>query len=84
MASPVHEAADRPVHPVTITIDAAHPGPYTDTPTPRVFGAVSPLDPQLFSRINDFADDLITGARDGKFTPVYAWVNVPTLLPGSP
>src|SRR5258708_40057491 len=27
MSSPVHEAAQRPVHPVTITIDAAHPGP---------------------------------------------------------
>ena len=27
---------------------------YSDTPTPRTFGNVSPLDPQLFSRINDF------------------------------
>ena len=30
-----------------------------DTPAPRVFGNVSPLDPQLFSRINDFADELL-------------------------
>ena len=29
--------------------------PYRDTPVPRVFGNVSPLDPQLFSTINDFA-----------------------------
>jgi hypothetical protein len=29
-------------------VDAAHPGPYTDSPLPRVFGTVSPLDPQLF------------------------------------
>ena len=29
--------------------------PYTDTPAPKVFGNVTPLDPQLFSRMNDFA-----------------------------
>jgi hypothetical protein len=51
-------------------VDAEHPGPYTDTPIPRVFGAVSPLDPQLFYRINDFADDLLKGERSGKYTPI--------------
>lgn len=51
-------------------LDAAHPGPYTDTPTPRVFGTVSPLDPQLFYRIDDFADDLLKGERSGKYTPI--------------
>ena len=51
-------------------IDAAHPGPYTDSPAPRVFGTVSPLDPQLFYRMIDFADDLLKGERSGKFTPV--------------
>ena len=51
-------------------IDAAHPGPYTDSPTPRVFGTVSPLDPQLFYSINDFADDLLKGERNGKYTPI--------------
>jgi len=51
-------------------IDADHPGPYRDTPAPRVFGNVSPLDPQLFSRINDFADQLLKGERDGKYSPI--------------
>jgi hypothetical protein len=51
-------------------VDAAHPGPYTDTPAPRVFGMVSPLDPQLFYRIDDFADDLLKGERSGKYTPI--------------
>jgi hypothetical protein len=51
-------------------IDAAHPGPYTDSPAPRVFGTVSPLDPQLFYRIDDFADDLLKGERSGKHTPI--------------
>jgi len=50
-------------------VDAEHPGPYTDTPTPKVFGAVSPLDPQLFARINDFADELLKGERSGMYSP---------------
>jgi hypothetical protein len=51
-------------------VDAAHPGSYSDTPAPKVFGNVSPLDPQLFSRINDFADELLSGERSGKYSPV--------------
>src|SRR5262249_5193203 len=51
-------------------IDAAHPGSYSDTPAPKVFGNVSPLDPQLFSRPNDFADELLSGQRSGKYSPV--------------
>jgi hypothetical protein len=50
--------------------DTEHPGPYSDTPSPKVFGNVSPLDPQLFSRINDFADELLSGQRSGKYTPI--------------
>jgi hypothetical protein len=59
-------------------VDAEHPGPYTDTPAPRVFGTVSPLDPQLFYRINDFADDLLKGERTGKYTPIEVahWIEV--------
>ncbi len=51
-------------------VDPAHYVPYTDTPAPRVFGNVSPLDPQLFSRINDFADELVKGQRSGKYSPI--------------
>jgi hypothetical protein len=43
---------------------------YGDTPAPKVFGNVSPFDPQLFSRINDFADELLQGERSGKYTPI--------------
>jgi hypothetical protein len=35
-----------------------------------VFGNTSPLDPQLFSRINDFADELVKGERSGKYSPI--------------
>ncbi len=57
-------------------IDADHPGPYTDSPVPQVFGTVSPLDPQLFYRIDDFADDMLKGERSGKYTPIEAaqWI----------
>ena len=43
---------------------------YTDTPSPHTFGNTSPLDPQLFSRINDFADELLNGERSGKYSPI--------------
>ena len=43
---------------------------YSDTPAPKVFGNVSPLDPQLFSRVNDFADEMLKGERSGKYSPI--------------
>jgi len=51
-------------------VDPDHPGPYRDTPTPRVFGNVSPLDPQLFSTINEFVDELLKGECSGKYSPI--------------
>jgi hypothetical protein len=51
-------------------IDAEHSAPYSDTPAPKVFGNVSPFDPQLFSRINDFADELLSEKRSGKYSPI--------------
>jgi hypothetical protein len=50
--------------------------PYTDSPSPKVFGNVSPMDPQLFLRINDFADELLKNEHSGKYTPVEAaqWI----------
>jgi len=43
---------------------------YTDTPSPKTFANTSPLDPQLFSRINDFAVELLRGERSGKYSPI--------------
>jgi hypothetical protein len=50
--------------------------PFLDTRKPRVFGNVSPLDPQLFYRINEYVDDLLKGSVNGKYTPleVAAWL----------
>jgi hypothetical protein len=50
--------------------DAENRGSYSDTPVPRVFGNVSPLDPQLFYCINDYADDLLWSDVSGKYSPL--------------
>ena len=51
-------------------VDATRTHPYGDTPNPKRFGAVSSLDPELFSRVDDFADELVKGQRSGKFSPL--------------
>ena len=51
-------------------VDASRPEPYTDTPNPKCFGAVSPLDPQIFARIDDHAAELLAGQVGGKYSPV--------------
>ena len=50
--------------------DPGRRNPYGDSPSPKVFGNVSPFDPQLFLRINDFAGELLKGERTGKYTPI--------------
>jgi hypothetical protein len=44
--------------------------PYSDTPAPKCFGTVSPLDPQLFSTIIDHAGDLLAGRSNAKYSPI--------------
>jgi hypothetical protein len=51
-------------------VDGLSPDPYTDTPEPKRFGTVSPLDPQLFAGIDDHADELLAGRVGGKYSPV--------------
>lgn len=51
-------------------VDAGRKHPYTDTPEPRRFGTVSSFDPQLFFRIDDFADALLDGTRSGRYSPL--------------
>jgi hypothetical protein len=51
-------------------VDETRPHPYGDTPNPKKFGTVSSLDPELFSRINEFADELVKGQPGGKYSPI--------------
>ena len=41
-------------------VDQNRKQPYSDTPKPKVFGMVSPFDPQLFSTANEAASDKIS------------------------
>lgn len=53
-------------------VDAKRPHPYGDTLSPKRFGTVSPLDPEFFFRIDDFAGQLLSGQPSAKYSP--AWV----------
>ena len=44
--------------------------PYSDTPDPKCFGTVSPLDPQMFSTIVEFTGDLLAGRPNPKYSPI--------------
>jgi hypothetical protein len=46
------------------------PHPYSDTPKPKRLGAVSPLDPELFSSIDAFAEAFVQGRKGAKYTPL--------------
>ena len=54
----------------------SEPSPYGDTPTPKCFGTVSPLDPQMFSSVVDCAKTLLTGPPDARYSPIQVaqWV----------
>ena len=48
----------------------ALPVPYGDTPTPKRFGTVSPMDPEMFSSVEEHAAELLAGSASGKYSPV--------------
>jgi hypothetical protein len=48
----------------------SEPSPYGDTPTPKCFGTVSPLDPQMFSTVVHYAQTLLLDRTDAKYSPV--------------
>ena len=52
-------------------VDAKRRHPYSDTPDPKRFGTVSPLDPELFLGIDEFADELLGQGPSGKYSPVW-------------
>jgi hypothetical protein len=45
------------------------PANYGDTPEPKIFSTVSPLDSAMFYRIADFAQAVVAGKREGKLSP---------------
>ena len=49
---------------------------YSDSPAPHNVSAISPLDPQLFSTIDQHAADLLAGTPNARYSPseVVAWL----------
>jgi hypothetical protein len=49
---------------------------YSDSPAPHNVSAISPLDPQLFSTIDQHAKDLISGTKNARYSPseVIEWL----------
>jgi hypothetical protein len=58
-------------------VDHERPHPYRDTLEPRRFGTVSPADPELYARVDDFAHEVVSGKRSGRYSPlqVAAWLD---------
>jgi hypothetical protein len=50
--------------------DASRPGSFSDTPSPKLFGFVTSLDPQLFASVDEHARALLAGRLPGKVSPV--------------
>lgn len=44
--------------------------PYSDTPEPKVFGTVSPLDPRLFATAVEYTRDLLANWPNPKYSPI--------------
>jgi hypothetical protein len=43
---------------------------YYDTPEPKRFATVGPLDPEIFSSVVDFVDEVCAGRRSGRYSPL--------------
>lgn len=43
---------------------------YGDTPVPKTFVNVSPLDPQMFARISDYVGEMLQDRRGAKYSPI--------------
>jgi hypothetical protein len=46
------------------------PLPYYDTPKPPRFVNVEPFDPQMFSRVDEFAEELLHDKRSARYSPI--------------
>ena len=51
-------------------VEEPRPDPYFDSPSPKTFQNASPLDPQLFSSVGNYAAELLRGDRSGKYSPI--------------
>lgn len=59
------------------------PNPYGDTPAPKTFTHVSPLDPELFAGIQEHADDLLDGRANPRYSPTAVAAHLESLAAGA-
>jgi hypothetical protein len=55
--------------PIVWSEDGARPHPYVDTPEPRRFGTVGPLDPEVFESVAEYVAELRAGTPSGRISP---------------
>jgi hypothetical protein len=48
----------------------SEPSPYSDTPEPKCFGTVSPLDPETFSTVEEHGGNLLDGSANPRYSPI--------------
>src|SRR5262249_20618818 len=60
-------------------VDPKKPIPFDDTPDPKRFGTVSPLDPQLFYGIDECADAALSGKLAAKYSPYWVAAELESL-----
>src|SRR3954447_10737441 len=51
-------------------VEGSEPSPYGDTAVPKRLGTVIPLDPQLFSTIEEYTAELLSGKGSGRYSPI--------------
>jgi hypothetical protein len=51
-------------------VQGSEPSPYGDTPAPKIFGTVSPLDPQMFSTVVEYTGALLADQPSVKYSPI--------------
>ena len=51
-------------------VDDTLPHHYSDTDAPKMFGNVSGLDPEMFSKPEEFADDVVGGRPSARYSPL--------------
>ncbi len=70
-----HEFWPEMLTPVSLLPYTARPL-YTDSPAPHNVSAISPLDPQLFTTIDEHAKDLVEGKKNAKYntSEVIQWL----------
>jgi hypothetical protein len=56
--------------PIVGSEDGTQDHPYLDTPEPRRFGTVMPLDPEAFSSVVEYVSELNGGQSSGRISPV--------------